>query len=69
MTTVWIYEKPDTLRVFDSKEDAHDWLKQNDPDGEVIEHHLSALRPGRKCRSVPRTARDGTTGPRLRLVK
>jgi hypothetical protein len=69
MTTVWIYEKPGTLRVFDSKEDAHDWLKQNDPDGEVIEHHVSALRPAGsadQCR-VPRATER--LGPRPRLVK
>jgi hypothetical protein len=66
-TTVWIYQKADTLRLFDSEEDAREWLAANDPQGEAIEHHVSGLRPaGSADRYGVHRAIEGSY---LRLVK
>jgi hypothetical protein len=68
MTTVWIYEKADVLMMFDTAQEASDWLAQNDPDGEAIKHTLGPLRPAGSAdmNGVPRATE---TRSRLRVVK
>jgi hypothetical protein len=67
MTSVWIYEKNDTLHFFDSELEAQAWLKQNDPQGVTTGHQPGELRPagGADRYGVPRA----TERPHLRVVK
>jgi len=66
MTTVWIHEKTDTM--FDTAQQASDWLAQNDPDGEAIQHILGPWRPAGSADryEVPKATE---TRSRLRVVK
>jgi hypothetical protein len=45
MTTVWIYEKADTLMEFASEAEARAWLKANDPGGTAVECQMGEWRP------------------------
>jgi hypothetical protein len=68
MTSVWIYEKNDTLHFFDSELEAPQaWLKQNDPQGVTTGHQPDELRPagGADRYGVPKA----TERPHLRVVK
>ncbi|MCA1452092.1 hypothetical protein I6F35_02535 [Bradyrhizobium sp. BRP22] len=42
---VWIYEGRDTFKMFVSEDEAQSWLKENDPEGIVIEQQISERRP------------------------
>jgi hypothetical protein len=69
MTTVWIYEEGDVLQEFETEADARAWLKQNDPDGVVLEYEVGDLRPAGTAdlNGVPRATEPPRHG--LRLVK
>jgi hypothetical protein len=69
MTTVWIYEEGDILQEFETEADARAWLKQNDPDGVVLEYEMGELRPAGSAdlHDVPRATESPRPG--LRLVK
>lgn len=45
MSTVWIYEEDNVLRVFDSEPEARAWLRWNDPAGSVRKYYIGPPRP------------------------
>ena len=67
MRTVWIYEEGDMLQEFETEADARAWLKQNDPDGVVLEYEVGELQSAGSAdlNGVPLAAER----PYLRLVK
>ncbi len=56
MTTVWIYDHGETLKVFDTAEAASAWVKKHDPEGVAFEYDVEQLRPAGTAGqySVPR---------------
>jgi viroplasmin and RNaseH domain-containing protein len=43
--TVWLYETGDTVKSFDTEEEAQAWFDIHDPEGVAFKHELSELRP------------------------
>jgi viroplasmin and RNaseH domain-containing protein len=41
MKTVWIYENGDTLKTFDTEEEAQTWLDEHHLEGVAFEHEVS----------------------------
>jgi hypothetical protein len=68
MSTIWIYEKGDVLRVFDSEAEARAWLAWNDPPGIAREHNIGLPRPAWSADRYG-VAKATETRPGLRVVK
>lgn len=45
MKTVWIYERGETLMVFDTEDDANAWFKENDPEGVAFKYDVIQVIP------------------------